>query len=1402
MIVSILISLVCLCLAYVLLCRWYFPVNEQVMTFPGKWPLIGHAHKFISSVETFRNMIAFGEYSVKIGDIIKFYIGPQPGYDVATVLNKCLDKLFVYKYVKPMVGDRLIIAEVPVWKRSRKVLDLCFKQHILDDYLQLFNERAERFVETIAEDVGQGEVDLIQKITRSVLETSCLTTLGVNLDGKDELNDNYAKALNECFHILFDRIYKPWYMIDAIFNLSNDKRRLDKSLEVVASYTKEIVQLRKKEYLQPVQEKEGFSYKGGKHLSVLDVILGNSVSETDALFTDLELRNIMDTVLVGAFDTTIHQMLYVLVCIGSSSDVQDKIIQEMNKVLGKDGQLEKENLSQMVYLDAVVKEVTRLYPIVPVIGRDVKAPTKLRNVTIPAGGSIVVHVWSTNRNTRYWGPDAEEFRPERWLDSTTVPSHQAAYATFGPGKRGCVGKTYALMYLKATVVAVLRKYRLTADHTNMKLECKDIWFELKKEMKIILITSICVWLAYVLLCRRYFPVNEQVATYPGKWPLIGHVYKFTSSIVVTDPEDVATVLNKCLDKLFVYKYVKPMVGDRLLIAEVPIWKRNRRVLDLCFKQHILDDYLQLFNERAERFVETIAEDVGQGEVDLIQKLTRSVLETSCLTTLGVNLDGKDELNDNYAKALNECFHILSDRMYKPWLLIDAIFNLSNDKRRLDKSLEVVANYTKEIVQLRKKEYLQPVQEKEGFSYKGGKHLSVLDVILGNSVSETDALFTDLELRNIMDTVLVGAFDTTIHQMLYVLVCIGSSSDVQDKIIQEMNKVLGKNGQLEKENLSQMVYLDAVVKEVTRLYPIGPLIGRDVKAPTKLRNVTIPAGGSIVVHVWSTNRNTRYWGPDAEEFRPERWLDSTTVPSHQAAYATFGPGKRGCVGKTYALMYLKATVVAVLRKYRLTADHTNMKLECKVMLKPASGHLVRIEKRNEDYIDHINMYVAGVCAPVSPVLPIVTDPEDVATVVNKCLDKLFVYRFIEPMVGKEMVAADDNICNCRYRTIINTHTHKVTPFIPKGVGRGAHAHYGTYCRYTMCTHFSPCVISPISTYWTTYLQLFNERAERFVETIAEDVGQGEVDLKKKISRSVLETTCRTTLGINRDGMNDINDNYAKAINDCLDTLSDRIYKPWLIVDAVFNLSSDKKKLDKALETIFEFSEKTVLLRKAERVECLQKNEDFNHKGGFKSVLDVILENTITETKSAFTDTQLRNLMDNMLLAAFDTTIYQMNLVLVCIGNGRLKGDNLSQLVYLDAVVKEAIRLYPVGPLVGRTTTTHTKLRNVTIPAGSSVVVHIWGTNRNPRQWGPDAEEFRPERWLDSTMPAHQAAFATFGPGKRGCVGKTYALMYIKATVVSLLRKYKITADHKKLKLECKIMFKPLSGHLIEIEERNK
>ncbi|KAJ8715380.1 hypothetical protein PYW07_009862 [Mythimna separata] len=449
-----------------------------VPTFPGKLPIIGHVHKLMKTEKLFQLLISIGEYSLKAGDVTKLYLGPMPVYvvtdpeDVSTVLNKCLEKCFVYKFIEPMVGKMLVAAEVPTWKRNRRILDLCFKQNILDEYLELFNSQASRFVEGLAEDVGKGEVDLTEKIVKSVLETSCRTTLGVRLDGKDLVNDNYIGAVNETLEILSARVCKPWLMSDYIFNKSIYKTKLTKALETIFGLSEHMVQLRKSEHLQRLKKKGGCNSEGRRIQSVIDVVLENTVTETNSLFTDVELRNIADNLLLATYDTTIYEMLFVFICIGSYPDVQEKIYQEITEVLGEDGRLSKENISQLVYLEAAIKESIRLYPIGPIVARDATSDTKLRNVTIPSGSSIMVHLWSVNRNTKYWGFDAEEFKPERWLNTDTVPDHPAAYASFSPGRRGCIGKTYALMYLKATMIPLIRKYKLIADHKNVKLDLK------------------------------------------------------------------------------------------------------------------------------------------------------------------------------------------------------------------------------------------------------------------------------------------------------------------------------------------------------------------------------------------------------------------------------------------------------------------------------------------------------------------------------------------------------------------------------------------------------------------------------------------------------------------------------------------------------------------------------------------------------------------------------------------------------------------------------------------------------------------------------------------------------------------------------------------------------------------
>lgn len=69
--------------------------------------------------------------------------------------------------------------------------------------------------------------------------------------------------------------------------------------------------------------------------------------------------------------------------------------------------------------------------------------------------------------------------------------------------------------------------------------------------------------------------------------------------------------------------------------------------------------------------------------------------------------------------------------------------------------------------------------------------------------------------------------------------------------------------------------------------------------------------------------------------------------------------------------------------------------------------------------------------------------------------------------------------------------------------------------------------------------------------------------------------------------------------------------------------------------------------------------------------------------------------------------------------------------------------------------------LTVVKGCNVLVNIWAVHRNPEYWGEDAEQFRPERFLNHN-PKHPAAFMPFSYGSRGCIGKKNKLPAITTT----------------------------------------
>lgn len=126
--------------------------------------------------------------------------------------------------------------------------------------------------------------------------------------------------------------------------------------------------------------------------------------------------------------------------------------------------------------------------------------------------------------------------------------------------------------------------------------------------------------------------------------------------------------------------------------------------------------------------------------------------------------------------------------------------------------------------------------------------------------------------------------------------------------------------------------------------------------------------------------------------------------------------------------------------------------------------------------------------------------------------------------------------------------------------------------------------------------------------------------------------------------------------------------------------------------------------------------------------------------------------------------------------RLKGatfEDAGRMKFTEAVVKEALRLYPPGVMTARTMTKDVNIAGREVPAGTAVFVPIWWIQRSPLNWN-DPDVFRPERFVvdDDTATAtaagqrrrptnsegaHPYAWVPFSGGQRNCVGQRFAML---------------------------------------------
>jgi cytochrome P450 len=113
--------------------------------------------------------------------------------------------------------------------------------------------------------------------------------------------------------------------------------------------------------------------------------------------------------------------------------------------------------------------------------------------------------------------------------------------------------------------------------------------------------------------------------------------------------------------------------------------------------------------------------------------------------------------------------------------------------------------------------------------------------------------------------------------------------------------------------------------------------------------------------------------------------------------------------------------------------------------------------------------------------------------------------------------------------------------------------------------------------------------------------------------------------------------------------------------------------------------------------------------------------------------------------------------------------LSRLDYLDAVVKETLRLTPIVPMVGRRLTRPMTVAGRALPAGVVAAPSIVLAHRRAERW-PDPDRFAPERFLEAKPTPYE--FLPFGGGVRRCIGAAFALYEMKIVLAEILRRVEL------------------------------
>ncbi|THH09099.1 hypothetical protein EW145_g2244 [Phellinidium pouzarii] len=330
-------------------------------------------------------------------------------------------------------------------RRQRKMLNPVFSLKHMRDLIPIFYPIAHQLREVLVREVRNGteEVNVMSWMSRAALEFIGQGGLGYTFGALDEGKRNaYSESIRLLsytnFSLMLPRQFLPW-----ISNIGSP------------AFRRKVVEWMPYDAVNKMAIKAGddeVRKQVGKGKDIMSILLKANMeaSEEDRL-PESEILGQMNSFLFAGHETTTGAVSRILHQLALNPDVQSRLRDEVSAARKEHGDLEYDVLMGLPYLDAICRETLRVYPPVTQLSRTTKndvimplmwpiksadGKSEIKEISLKKNTNVIISIIGANRSKLIWGEDAEEWKPERWLEplpeSVSKAHLPGVYASIAP----------------------------------------------------------------------------------------------------------------------------------------------------------------------------------------------------------------------------------------------------------------------------------------------------------------------------------------------------------------------------------------------------------------------------------------------------------------------------------------------------------------------------------------------------------------------------------------------------------------------------------------------------------------------------------------------------------------------------------------------------------------------------------------------------------------------------------------------------------------------------------------------------------------------------------------------------------------------------------------------------------